>query len=832
MLKIDITTKLFAGKYVFSTPDKQNLISLESGISTAVLNIAPGKVESPGSFQEFNLYGDINTGFNLQAPNWNYVVYSETYLANQLRGAEGLSVFSIHVIDENNNCTITELVNETEFYLVANGVLLNRIPKPTGKPPTNALFVLNKITDSLADMLNQGSTMGNPLTGAYLAKQDVQTISFSMSDLSYADFTGCKILAANFNGVTATYTQFDQANLTGWVASGLTLESCSFVNAIMNQATLGSSVLISCVFDAAKLINANFNNTTAKNTSFNQTDLTGWVANGLTFANCSFVKANLQAISLVSAKLIGCNFNLASMNTDPGISPGYSTFQGADFTNASLVGCIIGNARVNECNFNGAILINTDFSKALGVPDIIDFSNALLIGANLTGNDLTKCQINEYTNFMSARLEGCNFTGHDLTNNIFVKAKMANTKLDKTNLTGAQLAFADLSFATITGGVLMIGANLSNAILESANFTGAQLGAKNHFPYLPLADSVVLDQGIVPDDMKNKPYNVSSTATVKIIQPGSQWTITDVVSNPSYVYEILKNVNGLMVQSTTTADNAAILSNAFMPNANFQLANLYAVEMSGVIWYGPSANAENTDLGLANLSNAFLAEISFKQTKLQGATFDFSTLIGANFLDTDLNPSPDLKSTSFAFASLQSTQFNNTNLFNANLTNAAFAMENGVPVFTIDASFKTTLDQLTVSQALITAFSNSGYPLISTIASITANTLGSNWTIANSDDNSITQTGYSEFILEYINYENGLSFIQVYGGSPLLVLVNTKGKQEQIPIAFGPTALTKEQMDDNTTCPSGMKLKLLNNHLTYLDLMTAALPPRPPSSWG
>ncbi|MBR9914038.1 MAG: hypothetical protein GYB32_04300 [Algicola sp.] len=44
-----------------------------------------------------------------------------------------------------------------------------------------------------------------------------------------------------------------------------------------------------------------------------------------------------------------------------------------------------------------------------------------------------------------------------------------------------------------------------------------------------------------------------------------------------------------------------------------------------------------------------------------------------------------------------------------------------------------------------------------------------------------------------------------------------------------------DQMNDDTTCPSGMKLKLLNNHLSFSELMTAALPPSPPvcsNCWG
>jgi hypothetical protein len=62
----------------------------------------------------------------------------------------------------------------------------------------------------------------------------------------------------------------------------------------------------------------------------------------------------------------------------------------------------------------------------------------------------------------------------------------------------------------------------------------------------------------------------------------------------------------------------------------------------------------------------------------------------------------------------------------------------------------------------------------------------------------------------------------------LILQVNAFGQQSQLELAFGPTALDPNQMNDDTTCPSGMKLKILGNYLTFTDLMTAALPPTPP----
>ncbi len=770
MATFNINTAVFAGKYAFVTPDNAHLISLSATAPGTTLDIEPGNSNSPGLNQQFNLYGDLQNGFALQAPNWSYMEYNNGYVADKKRTDPGLSVFYLQAIDS-ATFYIIETVSGVDYYLNVNGAQLERVAKASTTPPATAVFQQSNITDSLANIKQQHSTLANPLTGVYLAGQDLRTIAFMETDVSFADLSGTRLDNANFNGATANGTIFDQANLSGWIA------------------------------------------------------------NGLTFSNCSFVKANLQYAKLSQSVLRGCTLNLAQFNAPGATQTNFTNLQQADFTNASLVGCQLGNALVNSATFNGATLINTDFSSARGVEDHLDFRGAILIGANLTGHDLTQCQINADTNFMSAILKGCNFTGHDLTDVVFARAKMANTKLDNTTLNGAQMAFADLSFASISGGVSMIGANLSNAILEAAQLPGAQLGAKKTMASLPLTDGPTLDQSQVPADMHQPPLNVSNNAIVKVVQPGNRWTVTDGTT----VYQVNNNGTLLLVQTTSAISNAAVLSNAYMPNANFKQANLYAVEMSGAHWYGGSANAQSADLGLANLSNANLSGMTFTQAQMQGASFDFSKLIGTQFIGTVLDPSADLKPTSFAFSSLQSTLFSQTNLFSANLTDAAFALPNGVPLFSVDPSLVATLNSKQVSVALQNAFTAAVYPLISA-ATIAVTTPGSQWTICNIDSTNNSQTGYGNFVLLLVNDQNGLSYIQVYGAAPLLILeVNAKGQQVQIPMDFGPTGLTLEQMNDSTTCPSGMKLKLLHNHLSYNDLMTAALPPSPPicaNCWG
>src|SRR6218665_2002351 len=104
---------------------------------------------------------------------------------------------------------------------------------------------------------------------------------------------------------------------------------------------------------------------------------------------------------------------------------------------------------------------------------------------------------------------------------------------------------------------------------------------------------------------------------------------------------------------------------------------------------------------------------------MQGCSLDFAVLAGTVFDGANLNPAANLKSTSFAFSSLQSAKFLGTSTLNAaNLTNAAFAIPQGVPLFTIKSSFSTTLDKRIISPDLRTAFTNAVY-VLTTKAAIT-----------------------------------------------------------------------------------------------------------------
>jgi uncharacterized protein YjbI with pentapeptide repeats len=496
-----------------------------------------------------------------------------------------------------------------------------------------------------------------------------------------------------------------------------------------------------------------------------------------------------------------------------------------------MVKCDFAASLIHDASFVGTVLINAKMKDTIGIDKVgVDFTDAILIGTDLRNKNFTKTTFSSGTNFFNALLDKGVFTRMNLEGINFSRASIPNGNFDYCKMAGVQMAFTDLSFGSFIGGVNLVGANFSNATLLSANMAKASFGAKTIVLTLSLSAAIDLDNKKVPAEMVTK-LKLNQNPTVSILAQGVAWQ----VKNGNDNFRVSRQSSQLVVARLGSNANGAVFTNAYLVNANFDQANLYAVEMNGVHWYGGSASAQSADLGLANFSNARLSGMNFKQTLLQGATFDYAVLIGTIFDGANLSPTVNLKATSFAFASLQSTEFtgNGTSLRFANLTNAAFAFASGVPLFNIDTSFISSLDAGQISPALIKAFTDANYPLIST-PTVTVTQKGQVWHVQNIDTKNNAQTGYGTFTLS--TNAAGNSPIQVFGQSPLLILAqDDENQQFQLKKAFGPTMLDRSQLNAETTCPSGMRYGLLGPFLSYEELMTAALPPKPPvneNGWG
>lgn len=762
----------FAGKWAF-TSSTGSLITLTDANSGA-LGLAAAV--SGGDTQWLNAYGDPSSNLILQAGNGLYLTYADSaYAATLSRDAAGESTF---VLDGNDSdgYHIVEISSDGHFFLNADGADLVRV-EATDSPPATALFQRNEITPDVAAIVERGA-LGDNLRYVFFGGQDLSRTSFLTSDLSLAVLSGATLTAATMDQTTLHHTDFSGADISTVSFSGATGDSANFEGVVLVRGSTSNPdhpALAS--LDGATLTKANFKG--AK-----QVDSPGGFAVGPRFSSATltdadFTNADLTGVTATGATLDGATFTAAKFcfgqldgSSFKGMSMDQADFSNAqvqrcDFEGAQLVGANFAGAQITDSSFKQAILTNADLSTVLPDTGTIDITGATLIATNLNGLDLTKFVIDKDTIFIKAQMKKVLLTGHTLDSVDFFFADLDGANLDSTSLIKTNFASADLSnISALAGG-----------------------------------------QGV--------PFSAANLANAKLANAK------------------LKGARFGAVDSTP----AAVLSNTWMPNADLTSANLNAAEMSGVQWYGPNAKAD-ANLQEASLTRANLSTMNLSQSRLSGVDLSFSNLVNTNLSGATLNPTQQGRAASLAFASLQGTNFTDAKLASANLTNAAVALSVtaaaeannfvGVPLFTLPVALVATLDAGLVDADLKKDFVDAGYPLIDSVT-IKEIVSGGQWSLDNWDT-SVTaplQAGYAGFML-MIAKDN--SSIGVFGTSPLLAIaVDDKNQQIQQAPTFDATSGIDAAMDDQTTCPSGMRYGMLKRGIDYIELMTPALPPHPPS---
>ncbi|MFJ9369592.1 pentapeptide repeat-containing protein [Nocardia sp. NPDC101769] len=396
-----------------------------------------------------------------------------------------------------------------------------------------------------------------------------------------------------------------------------------------------------------------------------------------------------------------------------------------------------------------------------------DLSNADLSGAVLTDADLSGANLSG-AKLRQVMAKGVNFAGADLSGADFSGATLRGANMNQATIRSADFAGADLSeVSALAGGegVSFVGCDLSNSILESAKLEGARFAADDGLP-------------------------------------------------------------------------AAVLVNALMPNADLTSANLVSVDLSGVQLYGSNAKADSAHLRNADLAKANLATMDLSQVNMDGAALSYANLVNTNLRGASLGRGDNDRAVSLAFVSLQGTDLTGASLPGADLTNAAVALSIqgpaetfvGVPLFdSTDTSLVSDLDQRKLSTDVQNAFSSAGFALIAT-ATITVVETGQQWSIDNYDQSGTSglQSTYGTFSL--ILPTGQPNTIRVYGSPPLLVIAyDADNEQIQQAPQFSETVGLTAAIDDDTTCPNGMRWSQRNHGVDVETLMTAAEPPHPPA---
>lgn len=270
-------------------------------------------------------------------------------------------------------------------------------------------------------------------------------------------------------------------------------------------------------------------------------------------------------------------------------------------------------------------------------------------------------------------LSGIDFTGADFTGATLDGVKFKSAILTNATFTHASLDGTDLSGATLDGAI-MGGLNLTKMIWGG----GTGLSAKGaHF------------EGCVAKDCQLGPASPPYADFTGAHFDGANFSGA-CLDNASLRDATM--IDGVFVGASMDGVDltgahlggishlpAADLSFAYMPNVTLKGANLFGVSFAFASLFGGSTSiADALTLEQADFSNAYLEGISFKGAPLQGSKFDNAFLVAVNFTGADLSTTlSGSVRTSLAGACLHGAIFTDAHLADANFTGATVAFKEG-----------------------------------------------------------------------------------------------------------------------------------------------------------
>lgn len=384
-------------------------------------------------------------------------------------------------------------------------------------------------------------------------------------------------------------------------------------------------------------------------------------------AGANFTGANLKGAVFKGAILSGADFSLAQFGTSP-TSRFTTSFTQAYLENACFAGATISTAEFEFANILCTVFDNTDISNARFGPVI---KAAATSGPCRTSfqNTVMNCEfIPQWKDLAmnSSQVQGCadSLSSRDFSDSRMNRVVFSGLNLKNTRWAGSQLQ-----------GAYFINADLENAVFTGANLKQTQFSQAR---------------------AKNARFDGQAQLTGAHLS-GIDLTSADLTS------AVLQGADGLP---------AADLSLAFMRNAVLTSAEMSGVNMSHASFYG-SAKADGATLQQVDWTNANLGGANLSQGKMKGARLDASNLINANLAGADLTPVNTYLAASLVKANLQGADFSGAKLVGANLSSAAVAIDNGVPLFAQNSAqgLAPDLDNKLLTAELATFFSDHGYVL-------------------------------------------------------------------------------------------------------------------------
>ena len=286
-----------------------------------------------------------------------------------------------------------------------------------------------------------------------------------------------------------------------------------------------------------------------------------------------------------------------------------------------------GSARhcdLRDVDLGGADLRGVDCSWA-------DFSNAILDDVDFAGANLSHCQ------FGGASLNNTNLSGATLDHAAFIGARLGSVIWGKgIRARGADFSRAIAVACRIGAPAAAPRADFTGALLTGADFSHADLR------HAILAQAKLLEAVLVGADLSHVDFTSAQLGGVD-------------------------------------RSAAAKLSFAYMPNVNFNQANLFGVDFSFSTLFGASGTLTGTaTMEQADFSNAYLEGINLSGATLRGANFSNACLVNVTLTAADLSPTLGGSIvTSLAGACLQGCNFTQARLASADLSEATVSFTRG-----------------------------------------------------------------------------------------------------------------------------------------------------------
>lgn len=700
---------------------------------------------------------------------------------------------------------------------IFNGVTLADATNFSGATINKAQFqnvtsqggaIMNNVTadravfngSDLSDLVCNGSTLTNTkFIGVNLSNAQMGDTNFESSVLTQSDFRGASLQRSIFNSATLAMADFSGADCTNaaFQKANMTNVKLSKANGILNIDITGA-LLVGAILNELDLTTVKIDNqTNFTEAQMESVNLTGQSLDGVNFLQANLKQAKLDSTSFEEAVLVGANLNFTSIT-------GSVSFIGANLSSVSLENADLSGAQMGPLQ-QVAILSTKDIValNAGTVPQGLQHKNIF------SSQELVKVTVRE---------EGADWLLEEGGRTLFVKkvgeelqvlqedssskgAVLTNAYMPNAKLTGANLYAVDMS------GVHWYGSNAraDNANLEQANLSNANLSTMNF------------------TQARMYGVNLSFANLIQTNFRKALLTPTQQLKPTSFAFASMQGADFTEAKiNSANLTNAAVSLNIESSSGN--LAGDYLFSIDGALGSYLDGGTITDEIVRAFSENQYtIAKTDCLTILLLGSMWSIKR---ASRQGQDYSQ----------FILVSSSEDNNIRVYGdasedtgTEHTKIPFGAFTAVPLFQMSTTLVETLDKGIISTDLKTAFNDSGYPLEDS-ACLTVTQQGNRWTINNSDpDPNALQSGYSQFILVKKS-EVASDFIMVYGGSPLLVVRTGLDNQlTKVRTAFGPTIFSENVLTNDITCPSGLKYGMLNEGISFEDLMTPGLPPHPPS---